>query len=65
MRRQIEKENKKERNKEKKNYLRIIKDLIEMLKKKDVRYKKYQDYLRAEEIRKAQQKKKDEEEKLK
>jgi len=34
----IEKENKKERNKERKKYLETIKTLIDILKKRDPRY---------------------------
>lgn len=41
MRREMEKENKKERQKEKKHYLKTIKDLVEYLRKRDPRYKAY------------------------
>lgn len=37
----MEKENKKERQKEKKNYIKTIKDLVAFLKKRDPRYRDY------------------------
>ena len=41
VKRQMEKENKKERIKQKKNYIKTIKDLISFLKKRDPRYRDY------------------------
>lgn len=37
----MEKENKKERLKEKKTYIKTIKDLVSFLKKRDPRYREY------------------------
>jgi DnaJ family protein A protein 5 len=52
IRREMEKENKKERLKEKKHYLKTIKDLIDYLKKRDPRYKAYMDEQRQIELKK-------------
>lgn len=58
VRREMEKENKKQRQKEKKHYLKTIKDLVEYLKKRDPRYKAHLDEQRQQELKKEEQKKK-------
>ena len=54
----MEKENKKERQKEKKHYLKTIKDLVEYLRKRDPRYKVYTEELRMQELKKEEERKK-------
>ena len=42
MRREMEKENKKQRQGEKKTYIKTIKDLVAYVKKRDPRFRQYQ-----------------------
>ncbi|CAG9318830.1 unnamed protein product [Blepharisma stoltei] len=63
IRRLIDAENKKERNKEKRAFNEMVRDLVAYLKKRDSRWMNYQEELRNEKIRKAneeEQKKKEE-----
>lgn len=58
VRRLIEKENKKERSKEKKNYVKIIKTLVDFVRKRDPRFKNYMEMLNKEQEKKIEEKKK-------
>lgn len=61
IRRLLEKENKKERTKEKRNYIKVIKALVEFLRKRDPRYKELTRVLQEEEEKRRESKKKAEE----
>jgi len=61
VRRQIDKENKKERQREKKNYIKTIKELVEYVKRRDPRYRELQEQQRVDkETKKTQQREREE-----
>lgn len=61
----MEKENKKQRQNEKKTYIKIVKDLTAYMKKRDPRYQDYVIHLKEEEERKEIERKEREKEKKK
>lgn len=52
----MEKENKKQRQGQKKTYIKTIKDLVAYVKKRDPRFRQYQMKVKEEEEKKAQEK---------